>query len=508
MEKGTFIDLTADLRELATQAGRVGMVEDLLQRALLSLASIVNYDLATVLELDGDCLVVRAARGRLANHRVKAHRLRLSSMPALREVLESRRARAFSDTDHETGGDPFDGVLDLPHGHSCMVAPLFAGDRSLGLLTFDRTACEPYPREVVHLVDVYAQILALAMVNSEQAALLERMRVRLAEENEYLRQEAIDHQEVEVLETSRCEMVRRIAIMARQVAGTATPVLIRGETGTGKEVLARYIHRTSGRASRPFVRVNCAALPASLIESELFGHVKGAFTGATTSRQGRFQIANGGTLFLDEIAELSTPLQAKLLRIIEDGTFEPVGSDTTVKVDVRLIAATNVNLEEAIAAKRFRDDLFYRLNVFPITLPPLRERTEDIPLIAGRFLATLTRRTGRGPFKLSQEAIDFLMRQRWPGNIRELVNLLERATIVAKGEFLDLASLSHGVLEPRSGEAGDGGEKIVSLEEAQRIHIRRALAHCGGKIYGPGGAAALLGVKPSTLQSKMKRLGI
>ena len=350
------VDLTRDLSELvrlATAPDEDG-VDEILRRGLDGLARVARYDLATVFVLDGARLVVRAARGALASERVRGHVLSLADFPTLREALETRRARAYTEDDHAHGdGDPFDGVLDLPPGHSCMVVPLFAGDRSFGVLALDRQICEPYPPEVVNVVEAYAQVLALAIHNAEQKAALTRLH-RQDHEHAKLLEAELGGEAVGILETSRNPAMRDVARRARQVAETDTPVLILGETGTGKERLARAIHAWSRRADQPFVTLNCAAIPDGLIESELFGHVKGAFTGANRDRPGRFLMANGGTLLLDEIGELSVGLQAKLLRVLQEGRFEPVGSDRPVKVDVRILAATHVDLEKAIAARRFR----------------------------------------------------------------------------------------------------------------------------------------------------------
>jgi transcriptional regulator with GAF, ATPase, and Fis domain len=312
-------------------------------------------------------------------------------------------------------------------------------------------------------------------------------------------------------EESRSPVMREIARRTQQVAQTDTPVLIRGETGTGKERLARAIHAWSRRAERPFVKMNCAAIPSGLLESELFGHVKGAFTGAMRDRAGRFQTANGGTLLLDEVGELPIDLQAKLLRVIQEGTFEPVGSDRTVKVDVRILAATNVDLEQAIRKKAFREDLYYRLNVFPLVLPPLRSRLEDLPSLCEALLMELTQRTGRSGFRVSADGLAKLRGYSWPGNIRELANVLERATVLTSRstlgpEVLDLPSTT---LEEHVHVAQpERPARPATLEEVQAQHIREVLAQTGGRIYGSGGAAEILGLKPSTLQSKMQKLGI
>jgi transcriptional regulator with GAF, ATPase, and Fis domain len=309
--------------------------------------------------------------------------------------------------------------------------------------------------------------------------------------------------------------MRDLARRARQVAETDTPVLLLGETGTGKERLARALHRWSSRGDAPFVTINCAAIPAGLLESELFGHVKGAFTGATRDRAGRFQMANGGTLLLDEVGELPVELQAKLLRALQEKTFEPVGSDRTVRADVRLLAATHVDLQQAISQRRFREDLYYRLSVFPLRLPPLRERLEDLPQLCAFLLEEQSRRTGRRGMRVTPEGLERLASYGWPGNLRELANVLERATILSRGlelgpDAFDLPTREKAppASESAPAEKREKSEKVPTLAAVQREHILRVLSLTKGRIYGPGGAAQLLGLKPSTLQSRMKKLGI
>lgn len=523
------LDLTSDLKEVALLAGDPAQVDDLFERALDAMAELVPYDLAAVLELVGSELRVRCARGKLASEDVRAHRLDLGAHPDLRRTLEARRAKILTEDDHAPGGggDPYDGVLDLPHGHSCMVVPLYSGDRTLGAITFDRVECGHYQPSVVDLVTVYGQIVALAMAAAQQTARLERSNERLAEENRLLVDEVTGRSDAgDRLERSADEGMQALARMAKQVAVTETPVLITGETGSGKEVVARAIHDWSargkgadGQARRPFVKLNCAALPENLVESELFGHAKGAFTGAGVERPGRFAIANGGTLLLDEIGDLPLGAQAKLLRVLQEGTYEPVGSDRTVKVDVRILAATHVDLERAIEAGRFREDLYYRLNVFPLHVPALRERPSDVAALAHGILAELSQRSGRGPWRLSTLALERMQAYGWPGNVRELVNALERATILCPVGELDV---DPGVVPGRPARQGRSGraelrasgpgssadEPWITLAACQADYIRRVLEHTGGRVYGELGAAEILGMKPSTLQSRMAKLGV
>ena len=295
----------------------------------------------------------------------------------------------------------------------------------------------------------------------------------------------------------------RIFDLARKVAVRDTSVLILGENGTGKENLARAIHRLSERAKRPFIIVNCAAIPCDLIESELFGHEKGAFTGALAQRIGKFEQASGGTIFLDEIGELPVALQVKLLRVLQQREIERVGGKAPVPVDIRIIAATNRNLEKEVAEGRFRMDLYYRLNVFPLQLPPLRERKEDIPSLVNFFLYQHRDKSNQAQLEISANALTKLAQYDWPGNIRELENLIERAVVLTPDKLIE------DIMMPSSFNPANGGTRHVkTIEETEREHIISVLKKCNRRIYGPGGAAELLNIPPTTLSSKIKKLGI
>jgi transcriptional regulator with GAF, ATPase, and Fis domain len=506
-------DSTRDLKEIAALAADPGAIDDVLTRALDSLQDLVPHDMAAVLRLEGDRLKVMAARGSLVNDRVRSHSLSLREFPSIRRALETRRPLVLQEEDHAGAEkDPYHGIVELPHGHSCMVVPLYSQDRVLGLMTFDRTVCGTYDDTTVLLADAYGQIISLAFRYSEQADLLARYRQLLDERNRVLQSELRSGSADARLEATRSPLMQQLVRQARQVALTEAPVLVLGETGTGKEVLAEAIHGWSPRAEAPFLKINCAAIPENLIESELFGHVKGAFTGAGQARPGRFLAANGGTLLLDEIGDMPPSAQSKLLRVLQEGTFEPVGSDRTVKVDVRILASTHRDLEARVAEGLFREDLFYRLNVFPLVTPPLRERREDLPLLAESILAQLAERSGRGPWALGPGALETLQAQDWPGNIRQLVNTLERATILQPAGLLDRRHFAGGLraLTPkgRHSAAAEATGKLATMREAERAHLEKALAITGGKIYGSDGAAALLDLKPTTLQSRLKKLGL
>jgi formate hydrogenlyase transcriptional activator len=302
----------------------------------------------------------------------------------------------------------------------------------------------------------------------------------------------------------RSTALRTVLAEVEMVAPTDSTVLICGETGTGKELIARAVHNRSGRRANPFVKCNCAAIPTGLLESELFGHEKGAFTSAVASRVGRFELANRGTIFLDEIGETPLELQPKLLRVLQEREFERLGSSRTLHTDARLVAATNLNLADMVEAKRFRADLYYRLNVFPIHMPPLRERPEDIPLLVCYFARHYAGNLGRRIKWILSSALDALVGYSWPGNIRELQNLIERAVIRSTGDRLDIpvSEIDGGMGAPKTGSLPG------TLEEAERAHILAALKECRWVQSGPRGAAQRLGINRTTLQFLMKKLGI
>jgi formate hydrogenlyase transcriptional activator len=353
--------------------------------------------------------------------------------------------------------------------------------------------------------------LILRNVNERLEA--ERQIDALTAQAEYLREEIKAlHGFDEILGQSPA--LRRVLEDVQQVAPTDAVVLLQGETGTGKELFARAIHAASRRRDKPLVTVNCAAIPAQLMESEFFGHERGAFTGATTKREGRFALANGGTLFLDEVGELPLDLQGKLLRVLQEGTFEPVGSSVTRRADVRIVAATNRDLLQEVKEGRFREDLYYRLNVFPIRLPPLRERAEDIPILAEAFAKRFARRMGRKLAPLTPDCVCRLQACAWPGNVRELENVIERAVITAQNGRLNLERalpaqpVVAGVPNVSTDETEARILRAAELEAIERINLERALAAANGKISGAGGAAEILGLPASTVSSRMKALGI
>jgi PAS domain S-box-containing protein len=355
-----------------------------------------------------------------------------------------------------------------------------------------------------YLLGVAVDVSALKQVEEElRGALVEiqELKGRLELENAYLRQEiTVNHRHEGFVGESKA--IRQVLNQVEQVAGTRSTVLVLGETGAGKELVAHAIHRLSPRQGRPLVKVNCAGLPSGLVESELFGREKGAYTGALTRQAGRFEVADKSTIFLDEIGELPLELQAKLLRVLQDGEFERLGSGTTIKVDVRVIAATNRDLAREVRAGRFREDLYYRMNVFPIQVPPLRDRRDDIASLVWAFVRELEATMGKRIESIPRKALEALVGYSWPGNVRELRNVIERAMIISCGPVLSV--------EVPSGVASASAENAGSpvLEDVERRHIVAVLERTRWRVRGPGGAAGVLGLKPTTLESRMTRLGI
>ncbi|MAT68301.1 MAG: hydrogenase [Planctomycetaceae bacterium] len=377
----------------------------------------------------------------------------------------------------------------------------------LGVLgVFSRVRIAP---ECLDWLRMIADHAAVAIAHAHAWEEVGRLRKRLEEENEYLQQEVAAEQGFgEMLGASPALL--NVGQQIDLVAPTDSTVLIFGESGAGKELVARELHRRSDRADRPLIKVNCAAIPRELFESEFFGHVQGAFTGALRDRAGRFELADGGTLFLDEVGEVPLDLQSKLLRVLQEGEIERIGEERTRRVDVRVIAATNRDLREESQQRRFREDLYYRLSVFPIQLPPLRDRREDIPILAEHFLQQAAQRFSVDPPRLTRAVADQLQRYDWPGNVRELQHVIERAVILARGGPLRIELSAADSKEPRNQPFGEGDEVLTENEirELEKANLQRALQAAGGKVHGPGGAAELLGIKPTTLKSRLKALRI
>jgi len=395
---------------------------------------------------------------------------------------------------------------------SLCIVPLISRGKSIGTLSVVSREKNRYSEEdAVFLQEVASQV-ALAIQNMKSYEEIATLKARLEKENVYLREEIrTEHNFEEIVGNSPALLA--VLRTVEQVAPTDSTVLIYGETGTGKELIARAIHNLSARKDRALVSVNCSAISAGLVESELFGHLKGAFTGAIERRIGRFELAHGGTIFLDEIGELPLETQVKLLRVLQEHEFEPVGSSHTQRVDVRVIAATNRNLRDLVQVGRFRSDLFYRLNVLPIPLPPLRDRRSDIPGLVALFLARFAKRFGKKVEGVSQETMARLMTYPWPGNVRELQNVMERAIVLSAGPTLRLDK--DLVPVAGSGDPTDAAEipaspsaSLPTLEQVERIHIMTALEQAGGVVDGPKGAARILDLHPNTLRHRMSKLGI
>jgi formate hydrogenlyase transcriptional activator len=382
--------------------------------------------------------------------------------------------------------------------------PLTTARQRLGALAFGSRQIAAYDAADLDFLQLVANQVAVAVENALAFDEIESLKDRLQQEKVYLEEEVrTEHDFGEIVGDSAA--LRRVLKEIETVAPTDSTVLIRGETGTGKDLVARALHALSRRRERTFVKLNCAAIPTGLLESELFGHEKGAFTGAIAPKIGRFELAHQGTLFLDEVGDIPLELQPKLLRALQEQEFERLGSTRTIRVDVRVVAATNRDLEHMTAEGRFRSDLYYRLNVFPVVLPPLRERREDIPMLARHFTQRFALRTGRRIETIPAAIMEALVRYPWPGNIREMQNVIERAVILSPGPALHIPL---GDLKAPAASTDLPNGAVLTLAEAEREHILRALRAARWVVRGPNGAAARLGMKRSTLQWKIKKLGI
>jgi formate hydrogenlyase transcriptional activator len=405
--------------------------------------------------------------------------------------------------------------------YSYCVVPLIIRGKSIGTLNVASRTRNQYSEPDLEFLQEVATQVALAVENMQSYQEIAALETRLKKENIYLQEEIrTEHNFEEIVGNSPALLA--VLRKVEQVAPTDSTVLIYGETGTGKELIARAIHDRSARKDRPLVKVNCSAISVGLVESELFGHVKGAFTGALERRSGRFELADGGTIFLDEVGELPLETQVKLLRVLQEREFEPVGSSQPVRVNVRVIAATNRNLEESIKTGSFRDDLFYRLNVFPVELPPLRERRSDISKLATFFVFHYSKKLGKNIEGISQDTMDRISGYSWPGNVRELQNIIERAVILCQQPILelkpDLAPISASGVLPQTPEGLSEAEvapysrsappALSTLKDVERGHILAVLKQTGGVVEGPKGAARILNLHPNTLRHRMSRLGI
>jgi formate hydrogenlyase transcriptional activator len=421
-------------------------------------------------------------------------------------VFQTREARKFT-PEEIRAMSPEAGALFAQEGlRSLCCAPLITPSRVLGTLNLGSRAENFFSDADLQYFSQAAGQVALALDNALSYTRIEELNARLAEEKVYLEDEIrTDNRFEEIVGQSHA--LKAVLRQVETVAPTDSTVLICGETGTGKELMARAIHDLSSRRQGTFVKLNCAAIPTGLLESEMFGHEKGAFTGAIAQRIGRFELAHRGTMFLDEVGEIPLELQTKLLRVLQEREFERLGSSRTLRTDARLVAATNRDLTAMVEERQFRADLFYRLNVFPITVPPLRERREDIPLLVRYFVQQYARTMNRRITTIPSETLQALTRYHWPGNIRELQNFIERAVILTRGTALEapVRELKRAAPKAQTEPAASG---VVTLAEAEKDAILRALEESGGRVGGEQGAAARLGMKRTTLQAKMRKLGI
>jgi hydrogenase-4 transcriptional activator len=423
----------------------------------------------------------------------------------------------------------------IPHGETgeAIVGPLNSDAGPIGLAVWLAEPEKRFSPDHLRTAEALLQPLATAFANGKRVREMERAKQAMEADKDALLSR-LARQDISDTVIGSNVGFREVMARAEQVAPTDAPVLILGETGTGKEVIARAIHARSRRAEGPMFRVNCGAIPTELVDSELFGHERGSFTGAVASRKGWFERSDGGTLFLDEIGDLPPAAQVRLLRVLQDGVMERVGGQRTMQVDVRVVAATNADLGQMVADGRFREDLWYRISVFPIRLPPLRERLEDIPDLAAHFAWRAGKRLGGSPLSVSVDDVHLLVGYGWPGNVRELAAVIERAAIIGDGKRLDIpAALGGGTAGPerkggvrapqpqgtvpQSGSAdpkADGAQSHASsarfptLDEVVARHIEQALARARGRVEGPSGAAAALGLNPNTLRAKMRKLGV
>lgn len=393
-----------------------------------------------------------------------------------------------------------------------MAAKITNGNEAKGVLYLYTNKTSGSPVEKISLLSGIADLLGTGICNilanekiEQQIEEINQYKQKLEDEKAYLLEEQQSGNRFSGF-IGRSPEIQKTFHLISQVASSEATVLLLGETGTGKELVARAIHEASSRRGKLMIKVNCAALPANLIESELFGHEKGSFTGASDRRLGKFELANNSTLFLDEIGELPLELQVKLLRVLQEKEIERVGGKNTIKVNVRIIAATNRNLEKEVSQGRFRSDLYYRLNVFPITLPPLRKRKDDIPALTSYFIEKFARNSGKKITGISQKAMTKLMSYSWPGNIRELEHLIERAVLLTNKNIIKMVQLPEQI--GIAGSINDKAFQIRPLEEIEREYILKVLKICRGRVSGPNGAAAKLKMPPTTLTSKMQKLGI
>jgi formate hydrogenlyase transcriptional activator len=473
---------------------------DLLREVTMSSRQVMQCDSAAIVvpgPPSGELLLYDSNLPRPTRLNDEPHFVRIT-----RRVLETGKPSNLSH--EEIMADP---KLAQAGIQSCCPWPLASRGRVFGVLVLASSRDNAFADNEAPFLGLVSNQIALAIENAIAYGEISRLKDRLSQESVYLEDEIRSELHFDEI-VGGSEALRKVIREIETVAPTDSTVLIHGETGTGKELIARAVHNLSARKPRAFVKLNCSAIPASLLESELFGHERGAFTGAAMQRVGRFELAHRGSIFLDEVGELPLELQPKLLRVLQEREFERLGGTRTIQTDARLIAATNRDLRSMVESQKFRSDLYYRLNVFPVRVPPLRERPEDIPLLVRHFVREFSRRNNRDIETIPSETMNALVRYRWPGNVRELQNVIERAVIVSKGPVLrvataDLTSDSAASFIP---ECPKGLQGV--LDETERSQIVRALEECNWVVAGAEGAAVRLGMKRSTLQTRMQKLGI
>ena len=506
--------------EVAQAIGTQLEMSELLPALNKTLKPIVHFDAIAIMILEGDVVRIHWAHlegvppkaGECFESVVTRYASTIKVEPPpmelpvqhhpISEIMKSGRPYVAPDLEGHMGFDTDQPLLNYGF-RSYIDLPLIKQGQLIGTIKFLSREKGNYTDEQVCLLHDIANIVAIAVSNALAYEEIKSLKEQLLLENRVLQEEIVERSIYEEIVGSSSSL-KKVLTAIEQVAPTVSTVLITGETGTGKELVAHAIHRRSPRADRALVKVNCAALPAELIASELFGHEKGAFTGAMQQRIGRFEAANGGTIFIDEIAELSPEIQVSLLRVLQEKEFERVGGNRTIKTDVRVIVATNKDLRREVNEGRFRADLYYRLNVFPIHVPALRERLNDIPVLVDYFATRLAARTGKKISQIEKRSLEIMKQYSWPGNIRELQNVIERCVILAAGEVLrvDPAMLMYEPPPAVSAPVMEAGGPD------RKSQIETVLRETRGKVYGPNGAAARLGVPGTTLESQIRSLGI
>jgi formate hydrogenlyase transcriptional activator len=476
---------------------------DLLEEASTGIRRVMRSDIAVIALLDAE------------TRRLCVNAFEMSDGTAIdgeapesvQEIFEARvfsttkRSKSSTDDFAEIRAEAVSKWAAAGFRNSC-VLPLATRDQILGILALGKRDGIGYTQDEIDFVMQVASQVAIAVERSRLQSELQRLRKSSGEERIYLEEEISSELNFEEI-VGKSAALQRVLRQVEVVAPTDSGVLVQGETGTGKELIARAIHNLSARRDRPFVKLNCAAIPSGLLESELFGHEKGAFTGAIMRKAGRFEIADKGTLFLDEVGDIPLELQPKLLRVLQEHEFERLGSTRTQQVDVRVIAATHRDLKQMVENGQFRSDLYYRLHVFPLSVPPLRERREDIPLLVRHYVDKYARRMNRRIESIPSQAMEVFTSYAWPGNVRELQNFIERTVILSPGPVL-----RPPLTELKQADPPEIASKLSTLEEAEREHVVRALRECNWVIGGPNGAAARLGMKRTTLAYRIRKLNV